>query len=933
MDFPELGAAPKPAAPPPSVQPRPGMGGGFGDRPAGPSGPGHVSATARWASRPEEPRPASTSATRKLDNDWAEDDDGGMDFSKPIVIKRDDEPVSKTSGTSSFASAGVTPLDPKEEAKMLAMKKQEELKRMQEDIANQARNQEKQAIENERREMEEREEQRRREMQERTNIMEQRRKEEEEARVRHRAEAEARREEEMARREEEAKKREEAEKLRAEEREKQRQAEKELVANQQQYMAESVQAAKLRRQQEEEADRAAMKARAAEKLAELDRRAAERAAEKVAEQAKLDAEKPPAPAPAAAVVQAEQMERAGMGSKMIQPAAKPRASPWNQHPSEGQNVDAERTQWAALRKEDRQPVQPPPARPGPDNRGPGGFNQAPYGGFARGAPQGEGMAGAPNNRGGPGGARQLYDPKSDRFSTVDDAAFGQVRKEMAEREAREAKLKEKQAARDAARKEMKDQKQLAEKDAPQGPSREELKKAALEERRKRDADRRARGNEVSPDEIQNADPQRGSGYKGKHAGGQGNNAQQGSQGVGTDSGKKVETVDDALPMPITAMGDLLYANGAPAGHAWSGNFSADVWGTAAKPAGSLMLGGGDMKQGGGVMARGAGRMQFQQNRSPEKGDEGDRRKMQDANEVATKSADFLLDNDEHMPDMQDGMGALPTGGASFSSWQQPAVARAPWGNASIGNATWDGGPFGAHIGFGVGGSAFPSSLLALPSHQVWDSSSGLGGQELATSQWASGSASANVPRAWSAQPQSGLPSDALLAGSGCSAHADKPSQAPVNNKQHGNHGKGKQHREPKPARGGKGGAPGHQREKKDNAQADTGASGKLEDAASGEQANGGQQQGAGRGGGKGARGGHSAPSNQRNKQNRGPKHAAGGDGETPKAPRDSKDGGSEYAPKPARSLATKIAPVSQDIKQQAAAFLKQREEANKKAPA
>ena len=90
-------------------------------------------------------RPAPAVRARPLGKEWAEDDDDGMDFSKPIVISRDDEAKGPT-------TASVEPLDPKEQAKWLAMKQAPKLAQMQEDIAMQAhkdKDREKQALESE----------------------------------------------------------------------------------------------------------------------------------------------------------------------------------------------------------------------------------------------------------------------------------------------------------------------------------------------------------------------------------------------------------------------------------------------------------------------------------------------------------------------------------------------------------------------------------------------------------------------------------------------------------------------------------------------------------------------------------------------------------------------------------------------------------------
>jgi len=595
-----------------------------------------------------------------------------MDFSKPIVISRDDEAKGPT-------TASVEPLDPKEQAKWLAMKQAPKLAQMQEDIAMQAhkdKDREKQALESE----QGREEERRREM-------EQRRKEQEEADATRRAEMRA---QELALREEHAKKREEEAKKKEEEAEKERQRQKEL-------------------QQEEEKADEERKARAAEKLAELDRKRAEKLAAEEAERAKRAAEAPPLPPKQAPP------ERAGMGSILRADERRPpppRASPWNQ-----QNTDAERKQWEELRRDDR----PMPQGNKPESRP--GYNQASFGTFANRGPNA--VEGVPARPARPERAqRQPFENSAGRF-VVEEMEPGALRKEMAERE----KLREKQAAKDAARKEQ------ADKEAAEGPSRTELKRMALEERRKREAARRAREAEVAPEEIQNADPQRGAAFKGKIRGRA--SAPQHASGVGVDTAKSEAAVDDLMAMPIN--NDFL----TPQPNAWTGSIGG-AWG-----------------------------------RSPEKGDEGDRGKMQDANDVAARSADFLLDDDEHSPEKLVGMASASapnlvgmSGGGFGGAWPN-TVAGAGWG-VGPSNGTWDGGTFGAP--FPVLFNPIPNALL--PSHPVWDSASagGLPGSDF-HSQWS------NVPRGWSAQPS--LQTDAFQTGVGENAQTDRPSTAPVNRKQNG----------------------------------------------------------------------------------------------------------------------------------------------------
>jgi hypothetical protein len=445
---------------------------------------------------------------------------------------------------------------------------------------------------------------------------------------------------------------------------------------------------------------------------------------------------------------------------------------------------------------------------------------------------------------------------------------GALRKEMAERE----KLREKQAAKDAARKEQ------ADKEAAEGPSRTELKRMALEERRKREAARRAREAEVAPEEIQNADPQRGAAFKGKIRGRA--SAPQHASGVGVDTAKSEAAVDDLMAMPIN--NDFL----TPQPNAWTGSIGG-AWG-----------------------------------RSPEKADEGDRGKMQDANDVAARSADFLLDDDEHSPEKLVGMASASapnlvgmSGGGFGGAWPN-TVAGAGWG-VGPSNGTWDGGTFGAP--FPVLFNPIPNALL--PSHPVWDSASagGLPGSDF-HSQWS------NVPRGWSAQPS--LQTDAFQTGVGENAQTDRPSTAPVNRKQNGNQdNKGKQQREPKSARGGK--APGQKRE---NAQLDGRAAGKVEDnaAASAEVTASGAQQGAGRGSGKGGRGGHSDPSNPRQKQPRTPRGGKGkagavADGEAREASEAGKEAKGDKGEATIKSRGPKPELFSKDIKQRAAALVKEKE--------
>ena len=127
-----------------------------------------------------------------------------------------------------------------------------------------------------------------------------------------------------------------------------------------------------------------------------------------------------------------------------------------------------RTQWSKLRSDDRPGIGAPPARQQSNG-------QSQQGAFA--APP----------RGGTGAGARPVEAKNDRFAAGEDGKS--LREKMAEREERENKEKEKRAAREAARKEAKE---AAEKEADAQPSRDALKKMALEERRQREADRRAR---------------------------------------------------------------------------------------------------------------------------------------------------------------------------------------------------------------------------------------------------------------------------------------------------------------------------------------------------------------------------------------------------------------------------------------------------------
>ena len=327
-----------------------------------------------------------------LDNDWAEDDEDGMDFSQPIVIAKGDDDKVSVPTVGAGAAEDAAAMDPKEEAKMLAKKKAAELARMQESMEAQQRSVDRAAGEIERPDAQHREDGRMPGGDDRY------RRSQEDSAARHRADMEARRAADQARREEEAKLR-EAEALRRQEQADKRrqqvallvcpsvvcslarlfaralvvvragdtevlvciecharalthtraqhdarthartharslshthtQQEQELLAKQSEYMKESVEAAKERRRRAEEEAEAERKARAAARLAELDRKMQEREAAEAAARAEREAAAPPPPPPPR-----EHLPRAGMGGMMRSgdrggPSA-PRASPWNQ---------------------------------------------------------------------------------------------------------------------------------------------------------------------------------------------------------------------------------------------------------------------------------------------------------------------------------------------------------------------------------------------------------------------------------------------------------------------------------------------------------------------------------------------------------------------------------------------------------------------------
>lgn len=207
---------------------------------------------------------------------WAEDDDDEMDFNKPIVIPSSSEPPAPGKPAAPTSTAPAV-LDPLEEAKILARKKQQQLERMQEQMIEQQKRAEVEAhdrvqqMQREEHELQRRamDDERRRREDERL-AMENRRREMEAHAVQERA-----RVEEMRMRQEEAARK-------AEDARMQREQELEVVKNQTSLMKESMQASVQRRIEEEKRAEAERVARLEGRLRELDKKKEEReAAEKV----------------------------------------------------------------------------------------------------------------------------------------------------------------------------------------------------------------------------------------------------------------------------------------------------------------------------------------------------------------------------------------------------------------------------------------------------------------------------------------------------------------------------------------------------------------------------------------------------------------------------------------------------------------------------
>jgi hypothetical protein len=409
----------------PSASKPPGWGGSSTSPPPVP--PWKASTPGSAPRRPGEPESSSSFHT----GNWAEDDEGEMDFNKPIVIPASNAAAMGDSkgGTSSGRPSLMMEeeFDPIEEAKRQARRKQQQLERMQEEMREQQRRAE--IEEHERaREQERMREQRQREEQENARrMMEEDRRRREEERVaaeERRRTLEAQRIEERRRFEETERERAQEMRLRqqetarrAEEARLLREQELETVKNQTLIMKESMQASWSRRQEEEHRAELERVARLESRLRELDRKKEEREAAE----------------------RREREERERVANERAELEAQMRAQRLEQQRQEQQRMELERDDQQRQDQQRYYQQQQPPSRPDDraehvpwqhprdggrdgrpdiaDNRGGAGQH---FGGFSRG-PAG-------------GGPRRLYDPKQDRF-VVESEEPGFLRKQMAEREA------------------------------------------------------------------------------------------------------------------------------------------------------------------------------------------------------------------------------------------------------------------------------------------------------------------------------------------------------------------------------------------------------------------------------------------------------------------------------------------------------------------
>uniref|UniRef100_A0A7S0I3C7 BAT2 N-terminal domain-containing protein n=1 Tax=Hanusia phi TaxID=3032 RepID=A0A7S0I3C7_9CRYP len=401
-------------------------------------------------------------------HDWAEDDDDEMDFQQPIVIAGSGNDASKP-------QAKATIIDPKEEAIILARKKQQELERMQEELIIQQRRADIEAFEREKRLQEEAEQRRRQEeMEQKRQMMEERERRFDRERERDRWRSDETRRSEEDRWSRVADFQRNDDEKRSQERE---------VISQNELMKKSIEAARKRREEEEQKMEAERRAAAQARLAEIEEKLAARAKPGQDDvQKRSENNDATETADSSNLLKDAEMEHKERNESILDKPNQPvkngnNANYWRVD-NRNQKVewpDTDQEAWRKLREDDR-----------PETRGI----------LEQHAPTS--MQRLPEGR----GYRRGYETKQEKFFStnlryeVEDQTAASLRQVMAEREEKEIKTREWQP------RDMKYRDRQSDKDG-ELVDRATLKKQALEERRRREEELRAKQAEEVEHAAQN----------------------------------------------------------------------------------------------------------------------------------------------------------------------------------------------------------------------------------------------------------------------------------------------------------------------------------------------------------------------------------------------------------------------------------------------
>eukprot|EP00960_Hanusia_phi_P049323 759496-Hanusia_phi.AAC.3 len=650
--------------------------------------------------------------------EWGEADEDEMDFNKPIVIK-----TSEATNALKYQSALS---DPREEARILAKKKQLELERMQEELIQQQRMADMEAMERERRAQEE-EERRRREADFQRNVQDDSRKkyleQREEYRRRDFERAYDRRDLDrpdrisedrfpIRRWQEEDRSKEMPWKLEEDSRTpiSMPTLENENVFIQNQYMKQSVEAAKIRRQQEEERIEAERKAAAEARLAELERRRQERDVEARRMQDEGDRAEP--------FQRNQQMEFLSTGqNKSAEQELPVRPNPWNRL---DQTISMFPVQEQNLHDQEREDLDLGSGDIGDDIEKPSSHAQ--YSAWSR---------DRPNEVRGP---RKLYDPKKDRYGELHLGNDCLIRTEIrsfrlvSEDEASSfgKKTASEKDGHDKSRKEKDSKVRDKETDA----DRALLKKQALEERRKRERENTKKTDMEVSDGLLSLDASRAAAAKGKVQIVRRPNAavierKAVSNGSGVERGQKAQTKRnpvskediDADTMPITSewMNSSVVISTGSSMPSWNPSYEPLSWSSQPSIAGAWSTTPSEPL--------------VSPSLAPMFGDG-----REDATDVAKGTADFILDGDDEgpTPEKQDSFPQAsnllanpynpntPDWGTQTSGWNAPGGG---WDglNQKVSNyeAAFSAGQFKAPSTMGF------SFLQPLTQEQVWSDASHL----------------------------------------------------------------------------------------------------------------------------------------------------------------------------------------------------------------